>query len=92
MALVDYASSDEDNDKNLQFVPVDAHSRASDLKRKHDSLASDLPPLPTKFHDLYASTTRKSTVDCPSLHGGRKRSLPHVAGNWPTHIYLECQF
>jgi hypothetical protein len=39
---------------------------------------------------LYASSIRVSVRDDPSLHGGRKRVIPHVEGNWPTHIYLEC--
>jgi U6 snRNA phosphodiesterase len=86
MALVDYSSSDEE-----ETSPLD-HQPAPNLKRKRDDgTASDLPPLPSKFHDLYASTTRVSTRDDPSLHGGRKRVTPHIEGNWPTHIYIECK-
>jgi hypothetical protein len=87
MALVDYTSSDEDDGRELQPAPgLDTAT----LKRKRDEDPSDLPPLPSKFHDLYASTTRLSTRDDPSLHGGRKRVIPHVEGNWPTHVYIEC--
>ena len=35
---------------------------------------------------------RVGQQDDPSLHGGRKRSVPHVQGNWPTHIFIECMF
>lgn len=88
MALVDYSSSDEDDQLKPDVNTVN-------LKRKRDSegdTTEELPPLPSKFHDLYASTTRVSTKDDPSLHGGRKRVTPHVEGNWPTHLYIECMF
>lgn len=101
MALVDYTSSDEEggveNGKKEETEVVAPSSRktsahpSNSLKRKCDSLASDLPPLPSKFHDLYATNVRSSTTDDPSLHGGRKRVIPHVEGNWPTHVFIECE-
>ena len=85
MALVDYVSSDEDEEV------LQTHPKAASLKRKRDGEGSEgLPPLPSKFHDLYASTTRVSTRDDPNLHGGRMRTTPHIEGNWPTHLYIEC--
>lgn len=85
MALVDYSSSDEDEISH----PL-TEQPPSNFKRKRNDEPSDLPPLPSKFHDLYASTTRVSTRDDPSMHGGRKRVTPHIEGNWPTHLYIEC--
>jgi hypothetical protein len=96
MALVDYVSSDEgENEDSTGFdhMPEASSAASEDLKRKRDSYQAndpELPPLPLKFHDLYASKVRVSTLDDPSLHGGRKRITPHVEGNWPSHIYIEC--
>jgi hypothetical protein len=104
MALVDYSSSesdDESSDRVKRRKGVDGiatHSSRSTDGDAHtrsvskDADASSMPPLPDTFHDLYASTVRQSVVDDPSLHHGRKRQVPHVVGNWPSHVYIECEF
>lgn len=94
MVLVDYSDSESsENDKvkknNTHIPPV----KPTRLKRKRSlgvKPLSDLPPLPDSFHDLYASTARVSKQDDPSLHAGRQRQIPHVEGQWPTHVYIEC--
>lgn len=90
MPLVDYSDSDNEPHDNVQKSQKATDLLPATTKRKRDN--DDLPALPSKFHDLYASTSRLSMHDDPSLHGGRKRITPHIAGNWPTHLYIECMF
>jgi hypothetical protein len=98
MSLVLYPDSDSDHnddDKAASLAPEASPTRGTPAaKRKLNDVdlhgTSALPPLPAAFHDLYATNTRTSTSDDPSLHGGRKRTVPHIEGNWPSHVYLEC--
>lgn len=91
MVLVDYSDSDTSDTPQ----PDQTHSKSQSsrgIKRKHSSTSeSTLPPLPESFHDLYASPARVSKQDDPTLHSGRQRVKPHVEGNWPTHVYVECE-
>ncbi|KAG6087725.1 hypothetical protein E4U15_007474 [Claviceps sp. LM218 group G6] len=85
MGLVDYSSSSDDEES-----PASPQRKRHKPKPGSNGLhKSSMPPLPSTFHDLYASTVRQSAVDDPSLHQGRKRQNPHVVGHWPSHVYVE---
>lgn len=90
MSLVAYPDSESDEeDKSIVVLAQPALPATKPaLKRKH-SAGHDLPPLPAAFYDLYSTNARASTRDNPTLHGGRKRAVPHIEGNWPSHVYLE---
>jgi hypothetical protein len=82
-------NKDQDDDeprpaKKRRVLPALRSANAS-------TQASPLPALPASFRDLYSSTVRTTTHDSPALHAGRQRATPHVVGNWPTHISLECK-
>ncbi|KAF1949478.1 hypothetical protein CC80DRAFT_484438 [Byssothecium circinans] len=85
MALVPYPDSDDDVVGEGRESPLNAQAKPAVKRRR----SSELPPLPAAFHDLYSTSARVSISDDPSLHGGRKRAVPHVEGNWPSHVYLE---
>ncbi|BCR90717.1 HVSL domain-containing protein [Aspergillus chevalieri] len=89
MSLVQYSDSESDSDTQTSPPPPAKRIRPNTQCQRPNNPGSSLPPLPTTFYDLYATSTRVSVQDDPSLHGGRKRVIPHVEGNWPTHLYLE---
>ena len=92
MSLVDYPDTDSDQESQSGKVLVQAGTQSSVTSDTISGSVHKPPPLPREFRSLYATNVRASTVDDPDLHGGRSRQVPHIEGNWPTHIYLECKW
>ena len=96
MPLVEYPDSDSDDGARPQHQGEPSSRENENKKRKlsTDQGHSAMPALSDihsrKFYDMYATEPRISAQDDPSLHGGKKRVTPHVVGNWPSHVYLEC--
>ncbi|EHY53933.1 poly(U)-specific 3'-to-5' RNA exonuclease [Exophiala dermatitidis] len=74
---------------NVDGVSGTTQRRRVDEQQHKHKQSSSPPPLPPSFASLYATNVRTFAADDPSLHAGRKRQIPHVAGNWPTHVFLE---
>ena len=92
MTLVPYPASDSDSESDSPSSPATKRRKLSTESNTAAKPTDALPPLPAAFLDQYSSNVRTSVQDDPALHGGRKRTTPHVAGNWNAHVYLECKF
>ena len=90
MSLVNYSSSDSEDETIQKAVPSSSGNKRRRVSEKHEKAVIQMPQLPNTFLDLYATNVRTGTADDPTLHGGRKRAMPHIDGNWQTHVYLEC--
>ena len=90
MPLVEYSDSETSHPETGPAKNGHRKSLQKPLNRKRSGSSGVDLPLPDAFHDLYASSSRASIQDDPTLHGGRQRVSPHVEGLWPSHIYVEC--
>lgn len=95
MSLVAYSDSEDDasgsNSKRTSNPPTSQKRKRSDSDRGGQAvhISRPPPPLPQSFSTLYASNVRSGTIDDPTLHGGRRRQVAHLSGNWPGFVFLE---
>ncbi|KAF8893690.1 hypothetical protein CPB84DRAFT_1710871 [Gymnopilus junonius] len=74
IALVSYASSDEDDESERIEKSTDIRPQPPAKKRK-------LPPVSTTI-------VAPDHIDDPAIHQGRIRSTPHVEGQFAAHVYV----
>lgn len=75
--LEEYDSTDEEPETETKIPKID----------KVDKL-----PVPVEITTLYTNAKgRKEHQDVPSLHQNRKRSFPHVIGNWATCLFVDLK-
>lgn len=91
MALVSYSDSSSSDEDSSECIDNQGTASGTLRRKRNTAMDSSLPSLPPSFYNLYASTLRTAGQDDPSLHAGRQRQTPHVEGNWPTHVYIECR-
>ncbi|KAH9914182.1 U6 snRNA phosphodiesterase Usb1 [Epithele typhae] len=76
VSLVDYASSDSEQDEPTTQPPPAKGSSPPPTKK------------PRKLPALSAALLPQVPVDNPALHQGRKRTAAHVEGQWAAHVYV----
>lgn len=92
MGLVDYSDDSGSEEAAGHGPTMELASDTAEPIAPATSVQQQLPMLPAGFIDSYSGAVRSSNRDDPELHQGRHRITPHVAGGWPTHVYLECGF
>ncbi|OSD02417.1 hypothetical protein PYCCODRAFT_1390116 [Trametes coccinea BRFM310] len=80
ISLVDYASSDE-SDTNSAKEANDAPESGSQATQSASKKLKKLPPLPGYL-------APQAPVDNPALHQGRRRTTPHVEGQFAAYVYI----
>ncbi|KAJ2990237.1 hypothetical protein NUW54_g8532 [Trametes sanguinea] len=82
IGLVDYASSDEsDTDSNAAKEVHDTRKAESQATQPASKKLKKLPPLPGYL-------VPEAPVDNPALHQGRRRTTPHVEGQFAAYVYV----
>jgi U6 snRNA phosphodiesterase len=80
--LVEYSSSDSEDEARL-LPPLE--KKAKVIMKVNEELKPKLPML------LPSAKQSLEVKYCPEEHQSRIRSVPHVEGNWATHVFIECK-
>lgn len=62
-----------------------SESEAEDDKKK-EKILNVKPKLP-----MLLAVENQSLEEDPEVHQMRKRTIAHVDGNWPSHVFINCK-
>ncbi|KAI8973981.1 hypothetical protein BD414DRAFT_498765 [Trametes punicea] len=82
LALVEYASSEEESETSSAVGEIDKAEASS------HSAASPAPKRSKKLPSLPGHLMPQVPMDNPALHQGRRRTTPHVEGQFAAYVYV----
>ncbi|CAG8519543.1 5596_t:CDS:2, partial [Paraglomus brasilianum] len=92
-----YSSEDED-DSTIQQTDIERKRQktpreAMMASTNKGSGSLNLPPVPNEIKELFPDPRKDYTkhIPDPSKHEGRIRTIPHVEGNFATHIHVRVK-
>jgi hypothetical protein len=76
-SLVNYSSSESESEDEVPLKPQEITVKSKTTNK--------LPML------LSIDKKTNCDKDNPEDHQMRQRSIPHVEGNWATHVFIDCE-
>lgn len=65
---------------------------SSDSNSENDEKKQEVQQRkPVKLPMLLDTAAQSSQKNDPSEHQNRIRAIPHIEGNWASHVHIECK-
>lgn len=82
--LVEYSSSESENEEQAEATVQPAMPKVTVVQLAKPR-TNKLPML------LETKSLNSQQKESPEEHQMRTRSIPHVEGNWVTHVFIDCK-